>query len=264
MLQSNNKKIKLVTLLNKTEVDNSINVADAIQEEQQGLSSQHNQKVLVFKDKLNEQITMIRKKEAHHINRVVAVECGSKLLATVANLTKTKVKGLMQRNSVLRTTLKDVSNNNKSLHNKIDYLNTKVEGGEKMLTVTKLAALPITIIQKVRLGEKGAPSCPLYIWKLILKQVVNCTPPSSVASNIIAHVQAFSSTTVIKELPSIWTIRRWRTILAIVVQTLAAYCLGPSSKRGQLFTDGTRRRQILFRTWLLASKMMKCSNPLYS
>ena len=65
LFQSNNKKIKLPTLLNEIEVDNSINVSDAIREEQPILSSQHNQKVLVFKDKLKEKITIMRRKEAY-------------------------------------------------------------------------------------------------------------------------------------------------------------------------------------------------------
>ena len=79
-----------------------------------------------------------------------------------------------------------------------------------------------------------------------MEQLVNGTPPSSVNGNIVAHVKAFSPTTIVKELPSIWTIRRTRTIPLIVVQTLAAYRLGRSKKWKQLFTDGTSRRQTAY------------------
>ena len=51
-------------------------------------------------------------------------------------------------------------------------------------------------------------------------------------------------TTVIKELPSIWTIRRGRTVLLVVVETLATYRLAKAKRWGQMFTDGSGRRQI--------------------
>ena len=79
-----------------------------------------------------------------------------------------------------------------------------------------------------------------------MEQLVNGTPPSSVNGNIVAHVKAFSPTTVVKELPSNWNICCTRAILLIVVQTLAVYCLGNSNKWKQLFIDGTSRRQTAY------------------
>ena len=106
------------------------------------------------------------------------------------------------------------------------------------------AEVPIKIIGKERIGNKGRPAWPMYIWELILEQLVNGTPPSSINANSVPHVKKFSPPTKIKELPSIWTIRLASTVLLVVVQTLAAYRLSLADKWEQLFTDETSRRQI--------------------
>ena len=45
------------------------------------------------------------------------------------------------------------------------------------------AAIPIKEIKKERQGRDGQGSWPLYIWDLILEQIVNGTPQSSVSEN---------------------------------------------------------------------------------
>ncbi len=66
---------------------------------------------------------------------------------------------------------------------------------------------PFKIFGKERGNRKGgASSWPLFVWELILEQLVNGTPPTSVNSNIVSFIQRFSPQTIIKELPSIWTI----------------------------------------------------------
>ncbi len=102
-------------------------------------------------------------------------------------------------------------------------------------------AVPVKEISKTRDGRGGTSSWPLYIWELIIEQLVNGTPPTSVNSNIVAMVKLFSPTTKIKELPSIWTIERARTVLLVLVQTLATYRIAKADKWEQLFTDGTSR-----------------------
>ena len=114
------------------------------------------------------------------------------------------------------------------------------------------AAVPIPEIRKVRTQRGGSMSWPLYIWDLILEQLVNGTPPSSVSANISAHVMKFSPTTKIKELPSIWTIRRARSVLLVICQTLAAYRLAKAEKWEQLFTDATSRRQVTFQNLIIS------------
>ena len=65
-------------------------------------------------------------------------------------------------------------------------------------------------------------------------------------------VKLFSPTTKIKELPSIWTIRRARTVLLVLVQTLATYRIAKADKWEQLFTDGIPRRQVAFQDLVIS------------
>lgn len=113
------------------------------------------------------------------------------------------------------------------------------------------AAVPVKEICKVSDGSRGR-SWPLFIWELIIEQIVNGTPPSSVNSNIVSMLQTFSPSTKISELPSIWTIRRARTVLLVIVQTLASYRIAKANKWEQLFTDGTSRRQVSFQDLIIS------------
>ena len=123
---------------------------------------------------------------------------------------------------------------------------------EDELQALQLAS-PIKVFGKNRGNRKGgASSWLLFVWELILEQLVNGTPPTSVNSNIVSFIQRFSPQTIIKELPSIWTIRRGRTVLLVIVQTLAAYRLARAKKWGQLHTDGTGRRQIALQDLVLS------------
>ena len=85
-----------------------------------------------------------------------------------------------------------------------------------------------------------------------MELLVNGTPPSAVNKNIISHIRRFCPKCDISELPSIWTIRRARSVLLIVVQTLSVYRLGGAKKWGQIFTDGTSRRQQSFQNLLIS------------
>ena len=111
---------------------------------------------------------------------------------------------------------------------------------------------PIARIAKIRVGQRGAKKWGLDMWELILEQLVNGTPPSAVKDNIVTHLKKFSPKTKIVELPSIWTIRRARTVLLVICQTLAAYRLGKAAKWGQLCTDGTSRRQVKFKNLVIS------------
>jgi hypothetical protein len=80
---------------------------------------------------------------------------------------------------------------------------------------------------------------------------VNGTPPTAVGANIVANISTFSPKTVIKELPSKWTVHHARTVLYDIVQTLAAYCLGKSKKWQQAFTDSIGRMQVAMQNLLI-------------
>ena len=112
--------------------------------------------------------------------------------------------------------------------------------------ISMKAEVPIKVIGKERIVNKGRPTCPMCIWELILEQLVKGTPPSLINSNIVAHVKKFLTSTKIKELPNIWKIRRARTVIMVVVQTLSAYRLSLADKWAQLFTDETSLQQMSF------------------
>ena len=85
-----------------------------------------------------------------------------------------------------------------------------------------------------------------------MEQLVNGTPPAAVNKNIVSHIRRFSPQCAITELPSLWTIHRAHSVLLTIVQTLSAYRLGKANKWGQLFTDGTSRRQKSFQNLLIS------------
>lgn len=114
------------------------------------------------------------------------------------------------------------------------------------------SAIPIKIVGKVREGRGGQARWPHYMWEIIMEQLINGTPPSSVNENIFAMLKTFSPSIEIKELPSIWTIRRARTVLLVIVQVLATYRIGKANKWVQLFTDGTSRRQNAFQDLIIS------------
>ena len=111
---------------------------------------------------------------------------------------------------------------------------------------------PILVIAKTRKGRRGAKRWGLEIWELIIEELVAGTPPSAVNNNIVSFVKKFSPKTEIVELPSEWTIRRGRTVVLIVCQCIATYRLAKAERWGQLFTDGTGRRQVSFKDLVIS------------
>lgn len=89
-------------------------------------------------------------------------------------------------------------------------------------------------ISKIQDSQGGTSSWSLYIWELIIEQLLTGTPPTSVNSNIVAIVKAFSPTTNIKELTRIW---QALTVLLVVVQTLARNCIAKDKNWEQLFNE---------------------------
>ena len=141
-----------------------------------------------------------------------------------------------QRIKELEEIVKNQNSQLMELEDELDRRKNQVQKLEK--------AFAIKVFGKICDGQREATSWPHFIWELILEQLVNGTPPSSVNANIVSFLRCFSPTTVIKELPSIWTIRRGRTVLLVVVETLATYRLAKAKQWGQMFTDGSSRRQI--------------------
>ena len=147
--------------------------------------------------------------------------------------------------------MKEMEDENDALKGALGELQSLVDDYEKKLDAAE-AAVPIKVIKKRREGKSGSTRWGVEIWELILEQLVNGTPPSSINDNIIAHVKKFSPSTKIEELPSIWTIRRARSVLLVIVQTLSAYRLGLADKWPQLFHDATSRRQVSFQNLVIS------------
>lgn len=113
-------------------------------------------------------------------------------------------------------------------------------------------SMPITEIKRVRTGKGGNSSWQPFMWDLIMEALINGTPPSAIRANIQLHIETFAPFIDTVELPSLWTIRRARTVILVICQTLAAYRLAKADKWGQLFTDATSRRQVTFQNLLIS------------
>ena len=120
--------------------------------------------------------------------------------------------------------------------------------------------VPYNTIQRERNfdpeAKGGQQTFPPHIWSLILEQLVNRTPPTSINANIVSVVKTFSPSTKILQLPSLTSIRRGRSILLTVVQLIAARKLALSPTWIQCFTDGTTRRQSAKQTSQSPSRML--------
>ena len=71
----------------------------------------------------------------------------------------------------------------KQTENLID-LAEQLEAKERQLASAE-DAVPIKEFGKVSDGTRGQATWPLYVWELIIEQLVNGTPPSSVNANIV-------------------------------------------------------------------------------
>ena len=145
----------------------------------------------------------------------------------------------------LEDQLKEAVNTNKSLEAAVAHLEAELDKTRCHL-ISLGECIPVKVTERKRHRGCGPLTWPLFIWELILEKLINGIPPTSVNNNIVAHVTKFSPSTKIKELPSIWTICRARTVLLIIVQTLAAYHIAKADKWGQLFLDETMRPQVSF------------------
>ena len=106
-------------------------------------------------------------------------------------------------------------------------------------------AFPIKSMKKTSNGKRGQTSWPLWIWEDIIQQLVIGVPPQAVYSSMARTIKRYSPKVDINPI-SMTTIMRARTVLLVIVQTLAAYRLGKADKFGQLFQDATGRQQISF------------------
>ena len=183
--------------------------------------------------------------------RAIAAELNAKTAARQAYQSTQQSKNIMSLTMIHKKEIEALQQLLSKQHNDIMDLEHKLEEAEQKQSTAE-DSIPIKVFGKIRKAKGGTSSWPSYVWEIIIEQLINGTPPSSVNANIMTMIKTFSPSTVIQELPSIWTIRRARTVLLVIVQTLAAYRIAKADKWEQLFTDGTSRRQISFQNLIIS------------
>ena len=174
-----------------------------------------------------------------------------------ANQSSKQAQGMMSAATSLQHEVQDLRQQlSRQRENLLDLVE-KLEAKDKELAAAE-EAVPIKEFGKERHGNRGQATWPLYIWELIIEQLVNGTPPSSVNANVVTFIKKLSPSIVIRELPSIWTIRRARTVLLAIVQTLATYRIAKAGKWEQMFTDGTSRKQVTFQDLIITIEEDEC------
>ena len=168
-----------------------------------------------------------------HANALIKKE---KTIKYLREEVATSSNALRKRSLTLVNSVQHLSSLHKDEKNTVKELSTRVLELGKIndeLQKEKSKALlntPHALIARESNSRKGQKRWPLFIWEIILEQLVNGTCPSAIKANIVSIVSHFSPSTKIIELPSIWTMRRGRTVLLAVVQTLAAYRLAKLDK----------------------------------
>ena len=131
------------------------------------------------------------------VNCSVISEKGASKSNSLANRSVKRSHDVQEANTAYEEELKDIHAENLQLREEMSSLTDLLEESEKMMVIMK-AEVPIKVIGKEKIGNKGRPTWPMYIWELILEQLVNGTPPSSINANNVAHVKNFSPLTNIK------------------------------------------------------------------
>jgi len=94
-------------------------------------------------------------------------------------------------------------------------------------------------------GRGGARRWPVWVVQLICELLVNGTPPVTVRDNIETMYWTLYNKAP-QELPSVSFIRRCRTKVEVLGETITAIKLARAPTWDQLWTDATTRRQIPF------------------
>jgi hypothetical protein len=99
-----------------------------------------------------------------------------------------------------------------------------------------------TSLRNVRGGSRQWPT---WVVLLICELLVHGTAPTAIPNNIQTLYTTLYGK-VPEELPSVNYVRECRVVVEVMCETMAAIKLAESPEWGQLFTDGTSRRQISF------------------
>ena len=117
----------------------------------------------------------------------------------------------------------------------LEIINDKLE--------KRLSRWSIETIEKVydkSLSSKGGQKTwPMYMWGIIMEQLVGNTPPAAINHNILSVIKVLSPSMDVKDLPHISTVKRGRRVMSTVSHILAAYKLAKATEWKQIHTDGT-------------------------
>jgi len=157
------------------------------------------------------------------------IEYQIKQVSTSSNTLRKRSLSLVNSVQHLNSLHKDEKNTVKELSTKVIELG-KINDELQKEKSKALLNTPHALIARESNSRKGQKRWPLFTWEIILEQLVNGTCPSAIKANIVPIVSHFSPSTKIIELPSIWIMRRGRTVLLAVVQSLAACRLAKLDK----------------------------------
>ena len=140
-------------------------------------------------------------------DRTVTAERNLKRAQAQVNRSTKRSDDVMEYTASLVARIKELEGTIKQQQSLIVDLEVDVEEKNKQIFDLD-GACPVKVFGKMRHGQRGATSWPLWVWELILEMLISGTPPSAVSANIVIFIQRFSPRTIIKESPSIWTIHR--------------------------------------------------------
>ena len=159
-----------------------------------------------------------------------------------ANKSKSKANSVVQKPLDLLNDLKVRFNNVKDL---------LIDETKEREALSRLQHIKMQIKKEKIIGRRGGASrWPVHIVLLICEMLVNGTPPTAVPANLQSTQAAFTGVEA-TELPSINFVRQCRTGLQNMNEILSALRLGQAENWGQMFTDGTSRRQIAFQNMVI-------------
>ena len=111
-------------------------------------------------------------------------------------------------------------------------------------------SLLVSIKKEITTGRRGGGSkWPLKVVQLVIEQLVNGTPPTSIRFNIASFLALSTTSDKIKQLPSLSFIRECRLAIQIIGETLTAYRLASAPKWEQYLQMELVEDKFLYKTW---------------
>ena len=93
----------------------------------------------------------------------MTAERGASKANTLANRSVKRSHDVKEANTTYQEELKDIHAENVQFREATSCLTDLLEESEKNMASMK-AEVPIKVIGKERIGDKGRPTCPMYIW----------------------------------------------------------------------------------------------------